>query len=498
MARTKKLPARARTPRNNALIGLILVLVAIFGLILAYTKHVPFTSRGFELKADFNNPATLRVDSPVRIAGVNVGKVISVDPKGNDMAEVTFTVADDGLPVNSDAQVTVRPRLFLEGNFFLDVQPGSPSAANLSSGDTIPVTNTQTAVQLDQILTALQKPERANLQKLLEGYGTALVHKPTPAEDKTQDPLVHGVIAASALNDSFHYADRAARNSAITAEALQGTAPHDLSELIDAQAHVFGVLAARESQLTGLISNFNTFAGALAAESTNLSATVAELAPTLEETTPALRALNSTFPPLREYAVVAKPGVEELGPTINAGLPWLRQTKLLLRQSELGGVAQDLASSAPHTATAVNALKGFLPQLRLTGQCISGVLSPAGNVVLNDPNFGTGQPNYREFLYGLVGLAGEAQEFDGNGSFLRVQSSGGPNLVKTDNPNGGVFNATLWGNTISDPNQMGVQPAYQSQGKPPFKTGRPCYQNGVPDLNGPAAQVAPSDFTPVP
>jgi phospholipid/cholesterol/gamma-HCH transport system substrate-binding protein len=49
------------------------------------------------------------------------------------------------------------------------VRPGSPSAHSLSSGDTIPVTQTSTAVQLDQILTSLQAPDRANLQKLLEG-----------------------------------------------------------------------------------------------------------------------------------------------------------------------------------------------------------------------------------------------------------------------------------------------------------------------------------------
>ena len=66
----------------------------------------------------------------MRIAGVNVGKVTSVEPEGN-MAEVTFTVDDEGLPIHEDATITIRPRLFLEGNFFLDLQPGSPSAPEL-------------------------------------------------------------------------------------------------------------------------------------------------------------------------------------------------------------------------------------------------------------------------------------------------------------------------------------------------------------------------------
>jgi len=130
-AEQKRLPARARTPRNNALIGLAFVIVAIFGLIIGYTKHIPFTSRGYELKAVFANAVTIRKDSPVRIAGVNVGKVITVAPKGQD-AEVTFTVSDMGRPIHSDAQATIRPRLFLEGNFFIDLTPGSPRCSSTS------------------------------------------------------------------------------------------------------------------------------------------------------------------------------------------------------------------------------------------------------------------------------------------------------------------------------------------------------------------------------
>ncbi len=124
---------------------------------------------------------------------MNVGKVTSVERRKGNMANVTFTVSNDGLPIHKDATITIRPRLFLEGNFFLDLQPGSPSAADLSSGSTIPVTQTATAVQLDQVLTSLQKDTRSSLQRALAGYGKALNHKPTAAEDATQDPIVQGL-----------------------------------------------------------------------------------------------------------------------------------------------------------------------------------------------------------------------------------------------------------------------------------------------------------------
>src|SRR5262249_17162112 len=157
----------------------------IVGTYLAWTKALPF-GNPYELHAVFQNAANIRKDSPVRIAGVNVGKVTGIEPVGDNAAEVTFTVDDEGQPIHSDGQVQIRPRIFLEGNFFLDVHPGSPSASNLSSGESIPITQTSTAVQLDQILTSLQAPDRANLQKLLRGYGTTLQHQPSAADDATQ------------------------------------------------------------------------------------------------------------------------------------------------------------------------------------------------------------------------------------------------------------------------------------------------------------------------
>ena len=212
----------------------------------------------------------------MRIAGVNVGKVTNVrgladsdDPELQNAAEVTFTVEDSGQPVREDAQIEIRPRIFLESNFFLDLKPGSPSTSELPDNGTIPITQTSTAVQLDQILTTLQAPDRESLQRLLQGYGDALNHVPT-AEDAGEDPDIQGDTAAQAINDSFKYGTTAARDSAIVNEALLGTEPGDLSELIFSGNRVFNALLARESQLQDLITNLNTTVGAFAAESENL------------------------------------------------------------------------------------------------------------------------------------------------------------------------------------------------------------------------------------
>jgi phospholipid/cholesterol/gamma-HCH transport system substrate-binding protein len=479
---------------SPAKIGLVLVLILAVASYLAFTKRIPFTSPGFELHATFQNATTLKPNSPVRIAGVNVGKVTSVSRDGN-MADVTFTVDDEGLPIHKDATVTIRPRLFLEGNFFLDLRPGSPSAPNVSSDGTIPVTQTATAVQLDEILTSLQKSNRTDLKQTLAGYGNALTHVPTAAEDKTQVPAVRGKTAAQALNQTFKYGGKAGRSSAIVNEALLGERRHDLSNLIRGQRHLFSELASDQSALKGFITNFNTTAAALASESTNLSATIHELAPTLEQARPTLRHIDQSLPPFRALAIALEPGVRQLPATIRTGTPWLIQVKRLLRKGELGNDARYLAEAGPGLAQTTVASPSLFHQTDLLSRCTSHNLVPAGNTVLQDSgpgyNFTTGQPNIRELFYSTVQLAGESQVFDGNGSYVRFQAGGGPTLTRMDNPGGGPLNESIWAHNISPP--LGTRPQLTGKNPPPFREDVACYKNAVPDLNGPLAAQGPPD-----
>ena len=53
------------------------------------------------------------------------------------MVKVTMAIDDEGLPIHKDATAKIRSRIFLEGNFFVDLKPGTPSAPNVDDGDTI-------------------------------------------------------------------------------------------------------------------------------------------------------------------------------------------------------------------------------------------------------------------------------------------------------------------------------------------------------------------------
>jgi phospholipid/cholesterol/gamma-HCH transport system substrate-binding protein len=470
---------------SNVTIAIVFILIFTIGPYLAFTGHVPFTGYGYELNATFANSANVALNSPVRIAGVDVGKVISTERDG-DATKVTFTVSGSGRPIHDDAFASIRPRIFLEGNFFIELDPGSPSAPELDSGGTIPVSRTSTAVQLDEVLTALQSPVRADLSRLLESYGTALTHEPTAAEDLSQLPEVKGKTGAEALNGAFKYGGEAGRYSSQVANALLGTEQKDLSRLVSSAGRTFGALASRESDLQGLIDNFNVFTGALAEQSTNLSTTIHLLAPTLRVAHSSLVSLNRTLPPLRTYAIELTPAVAELPELISSSKPFLAQVRPLLSGKEGGGLAKLLAESTPGLAGAAQAGKETaLPQLNQLSLCTAKVLVPTGNQVIED-RFSTGGPNYREFLYNLVDFAGAAQNFDGNGPYLRAQVGGGPVLVGEPNPKGNLSTEkTQYAHTIAPP--IGNQP--QLGGLPPFKPSVRCDTNPVPNVNGGLGQV---------
>jgi ABC-type transporter Mla subunit MlaD len=476
--------------RGPVPVALFLIVLLAVGSYLAYKKDLPFVGGGTEVKATFANATTLRTTSPVRIAGVNVGSVTAVEAEG-DNAEVTMTLKDEALPIHEDAVATIRPRLFLEGNFFIDLKPGTPSAAELDEDGEIPITQTSTSVQIDEVLAALQSDTREELKGLLSGYGTALSYEPSAADDADQEPISRGKTGAQALADSLRFGGDAGRGTAIVNEALLGEDEHDLSGLIRAQRDVFKELGPVEAELQGLITAFNTTAGALAQEQDNVRATIRELGPTFEAARPSLAHLNEALPPLRAYALALKPGVAELPDLIDAATPWLGAANDLLAQDALGGLAEELRRGAPVTAEATKAALPLMAELSDLSRCVTDNLDPSFDTVISvDPNIpaAQSQPAYLDFLDSAVNTSGAAASFDGNGSYLRSLIGGGDELTQMSNPAPTPGNSLIFGNTIEPVD--GSQPALPANHvPPPFEPNEPCHQSAPADLNGPAANV---------
>jgi phospholipid/cholesterol/gamma-HCH transport system substrate-binding protein len=470
--------------------GMIAIVVLVVFSYLAYTKFAnPFASP-YTVHAVFSNANGLRPDSPVRIAGVNVGKVQSIGPVSScriaatsqqpcSAADVTLQINDQGLPIHEDATFAIRPRIFLEGNFFVDVSPGTPQARVAPDGHVFPIQQGVEPVQFDQVLGSLQSDTRRNLQILLDQYGTAVKQ------------------AGPSYNASIQYWLPAYEYTSLVAHDALGIQPHDLSNWITQQGTVSGALDAHPQDLQNLITDFNTTAAAFARQNVALQQAVANLPQTLAAAIPAFNSLNAAFPPLRTLAKALIPGVQSTGPMIDASLPFITQLRLLVQPSELQGLTADLAVTVPALAKlAQESIPLMKNGVRPASSCVANVVYPWSQLTLNDPNFNAsnGFPPHKVYVEAvdfLPGLAGESRSFDANGPYIRVLGTGGTFTYSLSPPG----QTPLYGTSLQK--IIGVQPQLPPGGhRPPLQPSVPCEtQPAITDLSAPVGGPAPQTAT---
>ncbi|MGH2947031.1 MAG: MlaD family protein [Solirubrobacteraceae bacterium] len=445
---------RGSSRLSQAAVGAIALGVIAVLVYLGFTKAIPFQSH-YEVQAAFETANNLRAGSPVRIAGVEVGKVENVERnQDGEGALVTMRIQEHGRPIHRDATAKIRPRIFLEGNFFVDLEAGSPSAPELEEGDTLPVNQTDTPVQLDQILTSLQSDTREDLKVLLHEYQSSLRGK-----------------GARGFNRSLEFWEPAYRDSAIVSEAMLGETGRDLSGYVDNAGATAAALDRNRRALKDLITDFNAAAGAFAREDGALQAAIAELPRTLRAAMPALASLNEAFPPLRAFATEIRPGVENSEETLDASIPFVRQLRGLVSEPELRGLAADLRSTVPALAALTQRSVPLYEQVRALSSCQNEVVIPWTQDTIQDEQFPARGKVFEEAPKPLVGLAGESRSGDANGQWFRVLAAGGKNLV-TLKP--GTFATTALP-------ILGANPP-KPQGRPALRPDVACETQEQPDL----------------
>jgi phospholipid/cholesterol/gamma-HCH transport system substrate-binding protein len=437
-------------------VGALVLVGLVVATYLGFTKSIPFRHH-YEIHAVFRTANNVKPNSPVRIAGVNVGKVTAVKRIASDRnaADVTMRIDKKGMPIHKDATLQVRPRIFLEGNFFVDLHPGSPSAPALGDGDTIPVNQTSAPVQIDQILGALQTDTRKDLRRLLDELSTGL-----------------GGQGGAGFNRSIPYWRNAYERGAIASDATLGLLEHDLSGYIKNAGATSEALDRNDVQLKSLITDFNTTARAFAARSNDLSAAIAELPRTLRAGRPALASLNAAFPPLRRFIRDFRPGVRSSGPALEASIPFAQQLRLAVQPSELRGLVADLRPTVPALTRLQKATLPLYEQVRAASSCQNSVILPWSHDQIHDSDFPTDRKVFEESTKPLGGLAGESRSGDANGQWFRV-------LVAPANyayPLGSNF--FLTGEPLK-----GVNPPPPANRYPrPYKPDVPCETQQAPDL----------------
>jgi phospholipid/cholesterol/gamma-HCH transport system substrate-binding protein len=166
--------------RNPVVIGAIsLAVIAVLIMAAFRAQDLPLIGGGETYYADFSESGGLKADDEVRIAGVRVGKVESVELDG-DHVKVTFRVKTDS-DFGEQTQAAIKVKTLL-GAMYLALEPAGDG--QLAEGAEIPVERTSSPYDVVDAFSGLASTsERIDTDQLAKSLTTlADLTRNTPEE----------------------------------------------------------------------------------------------------------------------------------------------------------------------------------------------------------------------------------------------------------------------------------------------------------------------------
>jgi phospholipid/cholesterol/gamma-HCH transport system substrate-binding protein len=368
---------------------------------------------GYHVTAQFRSASQLVKGNLVEVGGTEVGKVQDITLEPNGVAAVKISVNSDFAPLHTGTVATIRVNS-LSGiaNRYVSIAPGPNNGDKIPSGSTIPVDNTNSAVDLDQIFNTLDPQTRHGLQQLIRGSATQLRDK--------------GKLG----NQSLHYLAPALSTSALVAQELTRDQA-EFQRFVTDTSGVVTTIASRSTNLTDLVGNANATTRAIGDENVSLNQALANLPATLRQANSTFVDLNSTLNDLDTLVDVSKPATKRLAPFLKQLRPLVQQAtptitdlrhlirtpgpnndliELLTKQPKLASLAK---SDFPRTIKAFQKGQPVVDYLRPYAPDFTGWLT----------KFGQGAANY-----------------DANGHYARIQPVFNA-FTLTDNAEGSFLTA---------------------------------------------------------
>jgi virulence factor Mce-like protein len=284
---------------------MVVFALSCFGLLLflwlAFGGPVPLKPKGYRFTVSFAEATQLSTEADVRISGVPVGKVKTIEPDNTTgRSDVTIELKSRYAPIPSDARAILRQKTLL-GETYVELTPGSRDAPKVPEGGSLQVSQVSDTVQLDEIFRTFDQPTREAFMVWMQEQGRGI------------GP--YGRDVNDALGNLAPFAEDTARLVDIL-NRQQGA----VTKLISNTGVVFDALSERDGQLRSLIQNSNRVFAATAARNRELKETFLAL-PTFEResklTLDRLAQFSQTTNPLvtqlRPAAVQLSPVLQDLG-----------------------------------------------------------------------------------------------------------------------------------------------------------------------------------------
>jgi virulence factor Mce-like protein len=287
----------------------VLSVVALLMMLwLQFGGSIPLKAEKYRFSAEFDEAALLVEQADVRMAGLDVGKVVDKQLEdGRTLA--TIELDEPYAPIPRNTRVLLRTKALL-GETYVELTPGDVAGGQLEDGDTLPRAAAQEAVQIDEIVRVFDKPTREAFQGWMHELARAI--RLGRGED---------------LNNAIGNLPGFVASGEDVLRVLDEEEPA-LRALIRNSGRSLEAVNERRGQLRELIGNANNFFGALASRNESLAETVLILPTFLSES-------KVTLQRLREFAIDTRPLIQDLKPVADELHPTLR---------DVGRLAPDLRS----------------------------------------------------------------------------------------------------------------------------------------------------------
>lgn len=323
-----------RAPSTAQLVVITAFALSCFGILLflwvAFGGPTPFRAKPYEIKVPFNEATQLAEQSDVRISGVNVGKVqsIELDPNGKQ-ALATVDIENQYAPLPRSTRAMLRTKTLL-GETYIELTPGSRNGPKLADGGTLPEANIAESVQLDEIFRTFNPETRAAFQSwmqeaavAIEGQGAGLSY----AIGQLEPTFVEFERLFRTLDTQRVAVAQLFRNGATTFRALRGR-EGQLASLIRNSNTVFQTTARRDRDIEALFRAFPTFLDESKLTLNRLKGFSLKADPLMRQLVPAAEQLSPTLIAAAKLAPESKALFEGLVPVIAhapTGFPALRR-----------------------------------------------------------------------------------------------------------------------------------------------------------------------------
>jgi virulence factor Mce-like protein len=199
----------------------------------------------------------------VRFLGIPAGRVGGIKMDGTQPVITASFLTRYG-HIYRNARAIIRPNTALE-DMYLDVTyPGTPSAGLATANDPLPVTATDTSVNIDDVLDTFNADARVSLRTLLNNLGNGLANR--------------GASLQEAFVETVPFLQEAGRLSHELADRTTM-----IRQLVHNTSTLMGDLSQRQQELRTLVSSGSKALTTLEKGSGNLNATLQELPGTVDD-----------------------------------------------------------------------------------------------------------------------------------------------------------------------------------------------------------------------